>query len=55
MASMDTQDKPTEKEKMIAGELYYAFDKTLLDERQVGAAPLVSCMLLHSTCCTGWP
>jgi hypothetical protein len=29
------QDNRTEKEKMIAGELYYAFDKTLLDERQV--------------------
>jgi hypothetical protein len=35
---MDRQDTRTEKEKMIAGELYYAFDKTLLDDRQVGAA-----------------
>jgi hypothetical protein len=35
---MAKQENRTEKEKMIAGELYYAFDKTLLDERQVGAA-----------------
>lgn len=27
-------DKRTEKEKMLAGELYCAFEKTLLDERQ---------------------
>eukprot|EP00882_Tetradesmus_deserticola_P003761 GHRQ01003976.1.p1 GENE.GHRQ01003976.1~~GHRQ01003976.1.p1 ORF type:complete len:210 (+),score=72.72 GHRQ01003976.1:105-734(+) len=31
---MDSMDKRTEKEKMLAGELYHAFDKTLMNDRQ---------------------
>jgi hypothetical protein len=52
-ASM-AQDKRTEKEKMLTGELYYAFEKTLLDERQVGDHALASSMLppRHGSCCT---
>lgn len=38
------EDKRTEKEKMLAGELYYAFEKTLLDERQVRNLPVPSSM-----------
>lgn len=38
-------DKRTEKEKMLAGELYCAFEKTLLDERQVRNCALASSML----------
>lgn len=46
-AAMHSEDKRSQKERMLAGDLYYAFDDELLQERQKAKAILAKYNSLH--------